>query len=57
MDDFLGRYHVPKLSQEQVNYLNSLITPQEIEIIIKTTQPKEAQMVLVQNSTRSSKKS
>jgi hypothetical protein len=31
MDDFLDMYHVPNLNQDQVNYLNSLITPKEIE--------------------------
>ena len=35
MDDFLDRYQLPKLNQEQVNYLNSPITPKEIEGIIK----------------------
>ena len=36
MDDFLDRYHVPKLNQDQVNYINRPITPKEIEAIIKT---------------------
>jgi hypothetical protein len=35
MDDFLDRYQLPKLNQEQVNYLNSPITPKETEAIIK----------------------
>ena len=35
MDDFLDRYQVPKLNQEQVNYLNSTITPKEVEAVIK----------------------
>jgi hypothetical protein len=35
MDGFLDRYHVPKLSQDNVNYLNSPITPKETEIAIK----------------------
>jgi hypothetical protein len=35
MDGFVGRYHVPKLNQDQVNFLNSPITPKEIEIVIK----------------------
>ena len=26
MDNFLDRYHLPKLDQDQVNYLNSSIT-------------------------------
>jgi hypothetical protein len=25
MDDFLDKYHIPKLNQDQVNYLNSPI--------------------------------
>jgi hypothetical protein len=39
MDDFLDKYYLPKLNQEKVNYLNSLITPKEI---IKVSQPKKA---------------
>jgi hypothetical protein len=35
MDNFLDRYHLPKLDQDQVNYLNSSITPKEIEAVIK----------------------
>jgi hypothetical protein len=35
MDDFLDRYQMPKLNQDQVNYLNSPITPKEIEAVIK----------------------
>jgi hypothetical protein len=27
LDDFVGRYQLPKLNQDQVNYLNSTITP------------------------------
>jgi hypothetical protein len=34
MDDFLDRYHLPKLNQNQVNCLNSPITPKEIEAVI-----------------------
>jgi hypothetical protein len=36
MDDFLGRYQVPKLNQDQINHLNSPITPKEIESDIKS---------------------
>ena len=32
---FLDRYHIPKLNQEQVNYLNRPISPKEIEEVIK----------------------
>ena len=35
MHDFLDRYQIPKLNQEQVNYLNRPISPKEIEEIIK----------------------
>jgi hypothetical protein len=31
MDNFLDRYQVPKLNQDQINHLNSPITPKEIE--------------------------
>jgi hypothetical protein len=30
------RYHLPKLNQDQINNLNRLITPREIEAIIKS---------------------
>jgi hypothetical protein len=33
MDGFLDRYHIPKLNQEQVNYLNRPISHKEIEVI------------------------
>ena len=36
MDDFLDRYHLPKLNQDQVIYPNSLIIPKEIEAVIKS---------------------
>jgi len=35
MKDFLDRYHVPKLSEEKVNFLNRLISHKEIEEVIK----------------------
>jgi hypothetical protein len=35
MDNFLDRYQVPKLNQDQINYLNSPTTPKEIEAVIK----------------------
>jgi hypothetical protein len=34
MDKFLDRYQVPKLNQDQVNDLNSPISPKEIEAVI-----------------------
>jgi hypothetical protein len=59
IDNFLYRYHVQNLNQEQVKYLNSPIYPKEIEEVIKIPQPIKAQdqMASEQNSTRPSKKS
>jgi hypothetical protein len=34
MDNFLDRYQVPKLNQDQINDLNSPISPKEIETVI-----------------------
>jgi hypothetical protein len=34
MDSFLERYQVPKLNQDQLNDLNSPISPKEIETVI-----------------------
>jgi len=35
MDNFLDRYQVPKLNQEQINQLKNPITPKEIEAVTK----------------------
>jgi hypothetical protein len=43
MDDFLDRYHLPKLNEDQVNYLNSSTTLKEIEAVIKNPPNKKAQ--------------
>jgi hypothetical protein len=40
MDASLDRYHIPKLNQDLVNYLNSPLTPKEIEIVTKNLQTK-----------------
>jgi hypothetical protein len=32
--DFTGSYQLPKLNQDQINYLNSSIIPTEIEAVI-----------------------
>jgi hypothetical protein len=61
MGGFLERSLIPKLNQEQVNYLNRLISHKEIEVIKniptnKQTNKAQGQMDLVQNSTRPSKK-
>jgi len=42
MYDFLDRGHIPKLNQDQVSYLNSLITPEEIEVVIKKLPTKKS---------------
>ena len=55
MDGFLDSYHIPKLNQGQVNYLNRAISCNEIEEVIKNI-PRIAQMDLVQDSTGPSKK-
>ena len=34
MNNFLDRYQVPKLNQDQINDLNSPITPKAIKVII-----------------------
>jgi hypothetical protein len=41
VDDFFDRYHLPKLSQDQVNYLNSTIIPKEIVAVVKTLPTKK----------------
>ena len=58
MDNYLNRYQVPKLNQDQINHVNSPITPKEVEAMGKISQPTKArdQMGLVQNSFKPSKK-
>jgi hypothetical protein len=36
MDNFLDRYQVPKLNQDQINDLNNHISPKEIEVVINS---------------------
>ena len=36
MDNFLGRYQVPKLNKDNINHLNSPITSKELEAIINS---------------------
>jgi hypothetical protein len=36
MNDFLNRYHVPKLNQDQISHLNTPITFHEIDVDIKS---------------------
>jgi hypothetical protein len=42
MDTFLYRYQVPKLNQDQINDLNSLISPKEIEAVINSLPTKKS---------------
>ena len=42
MDKFLDRYHVPKINQEQVNDLNSPISPKEIEAVLNSLPTKKS---------------
>ena len=42
MGNFLDRYQVPKLDQEQVNDLNSLISPKEVETVINSFPTKKS---------------
>jgi hypothetical protein len=41
MDNFLQRYQVPKLKQDQTNHLNSSINPKEIEAVINSLPTKK----------------
>ena len=36
MDNFLDKYQVPKLKHDQINHLNSPITPDKIEAVINS---------------------
>jgi hypothetical protein len=42
MDEFLDRYQVPKLNQDQVKDLNSLISPKEIKAVINSIPTKKS---------------
>ena len=42
MDNFLERYQVPKLNQDQINHLNSPITPKEMGAVIKSLPTKRS---------------
>ena len=47
MDNFLDRYQVPKLNQDQINHINSHISPKEIEAVINSLPTKKAQDQMV----------
>jgi hypothetical protein len=42
MGKFLDRYHIPKLNQDQINDLNSPISPKEIEAVINSLPTKRS---------------
>jgi len=42
VDNFLDRYQVPKLNQDQINHVNNPITPKEIEAVIKSLPTKKS---------------
>jgi hypothetical protein len=61
MFNFLDRYQVLKLNQDQINDLKCPISPKEIEVVINSLPTKKKkiaqdQMGLVQSSVRPSKK-
>ena len=58
MNNFLDRYQVPKLNQDQINDQIRPIFPKEIETVINSLPTKKAQdqMDLMQSSIRPSKK-
>jgi hypothetical protein len=41
MENFLDRYQVSKLNQDQINLVNSPITPKKIEAFIKSLPTKK----------------
>ena len=41
MDNFLNRYQVPKLNQDQIKVINSPISPKEIETVINSLPTKK----------------
>ena len=42
MEIFLDRYQIQKLNQDQINHINCLITPKEIEAVIKSLSTKKS---------------
>jgi hypothetical protein len=61
LDIFLDRYEVPNLNQDQINNLNVLISPKEIETVInslptKTKTKTQNQMGLLHSSIRPQRK-
>jgi hypothetical protein len=58
MDNCVDKQQVQKLNQDQINDLNSPISPKEIEAVINSllTKKVQDQMDLVQSSIKPSKK-
>ena len=54
MDEFLGKYNLPKLNQEEIENLNRLITSMEIETVTRNLPQTKAQdrMASQVNSTK-----
>jgi hypothetical protein len=46
MKKITDRYQVPKLNQDQINHLNSLIAPKGIEAIIKSLTNKQTNKII-----------
>jgi hypothetical protein len=42
MDSFLDRYQIPKSYLDQINYLNSNLTPNEVEVVINSLLTKKS---------------
>jgi hypothetical protein len=42
MDNFLDRYHLPKVYKKQINNLSTFIIPKEIEAVIKNLPTKDS---------------
>jgi hypothetical protein len=42
MPKFLDRYQIPKLNQDQVNDINNLVSPTEIEAVINNLPTKKS---------------
>ena len=59
IDEFLEKYNLPKLDQEEIENLNRLITSMEIETVIKNlpTSKAQDQMASQVNSTKNLEKS
>ena len=53
MEKLLEKYNLPKLNEEEAENLNRPITPDGIEMVVKSFQPTKAldQMVSQENST------